>query len=99
MLPGGTAIVWTAQEEPFHVSAKFVPSLLFPTSKSPTASQNVVLTHETPSRYVDPAPAGVATATSFHAVPFHSSPKARPFALSYPTLMQNVEVAHDTASL
>jgi hypothetical protein len=97
--PVGAGIVCPVQDDPFHVSAKFVLLSVFPTSKSPTASQKDALTHETLSKYVEGDPDASAWATSFQADPFHSSPNGTLFWLSYPTLMQNVEVAHDTPSL
>ena len=93
-----TATGVTVQLEPFHCSISVC--LLLPTVLSPTATQNVVLTHATWLSSLAVAPPGTGVAVSVQAVPFHCSRNGRmvggPSGSYEPAAKQNVELAHAT---
>ncbi|MGA2474087.1 MAG: hypothetical protein ABSG39_11410 [Acidimicrobiales bacterium] len=70
------------------------------TSASPTATQKLVITHETPLRYGAVAFGTEGIGSDDQAEPFHSSASTAPFPgwLPLPTAMQKAEVTHETAA-
>ncbi len=66
-------VVTTVQADPFHCSTRTsgepIPAGVTP----PTATQNDVVTQETPASVVDAAPATVGSAMGDHVLPFQSS--------------------------
>jgi len=91
VIPSGFAVAITVKLVPSYFSA--IAGAALP-PRVPTATQNVVLVHDTPDRYpLDPAGA----ASSVQADPFHDSAKGDPPDVPCtPTARQNVVLAHDT---
>ena len=69
-------------------------------SAAPTATQKLVVTHETPLRYGEVAFGTEGIGSDDQAEPFHSSATVAPFRgwSPLPTAMQKAEVTHETAA-
>ena len=96
--PLGLGLATIDQLVPFHRSTKVAPA--DPSGEEPpTASQFVVLTHDTPLRSVSREPVGSGLVTTDHVVPFQCSANAcalESMLTSYPTALQIVVLGHDT---
>jgi len=94
-----SAAAWTTLHAlPFHcsMSGANVPAK----SAAPTATQKLVVTHETPLRYGEVAFGTEGIGSDDQAEPFHSSATVAPFRgwSPLPTAMQKAEVTHETAA-
>jgi hypothetical protein len=95
-LPPLTAgVVTTDQSAPFHDSTIACGSP-FPSVELPTARQLCEETHDTPSSSLLPLPAGMGTESNDHVRPFHDSISTFAAGYHHPTIVQLVELIHDT---
>jgi hypothetical protein len=84
---------------PVHTSAKGFSAPVV-VVVSPTAVHAVIELHDTPFRVLAWAPPGFGVDWIRHAMPFHSSARVTwipELVAKYPTAMQNLGEAHDTA--
>jgi hypothetical protein len=94
--PVGFGLVTTVQPVPFQCVISVAPGAV-PLFQLPTAKQLVALTQETALRRLNVHPAGFATGTIVHVLPFHRSARLAPGLCSHtPTAMQDDGLVHDT---
>ena len=86
--PAGLRVGWMRHLSPFHLSARVLPLLEFPTAVQADRDE-----HDTVFR--KPPPAGLGVAWMRQARPFHRSARVRPFARP-PTAAQADRDVHDT---
>jgi hypothetical protein len=95
--PVGLGLGMTVHPVPFQwvTSVEADPE---PLLQVPTATQSVALAHETELSRLNVHPAGFATGTIVHVLPFHRSDKLAPGLCSHmPTAMHDDALVHDTA--
>lgn len=93
----GSTVVSLVQELPFQDRARVRVRL--PSKYAPTATHDVVLTHDTPDRLLNEVCDPLGLGTIVHPLPFHISVSVDSLGASNsPTAMQNVGPTHDTAS-